>query len=380
MASTWTLAAELELRHSALAQSLFALEHSLDVGFARSQARCGSHTGQMAAEVAAAVASLWTQYPLARDCIELLVSARAHYRPDQMEHLLHPDAISLPNGGRTSLRAVLIDLQKQVDDAAEGAARLADRARRAMSSLDTITADFGALVDRATAIGAELDVEIMEARRRLDRAGAAIAADPTATVDIGAQLDGAMETVRRRVERLEQQRATLPATLAAAHAQLAEIRWLVGQGAEARAEVTEKISRPKGLCPPLDPAALEHGDRALQPWLDRIDEQTAAGCWQGAAAGLEQWQRLAARWRDGARHALDANRHPLARRNELRGLLQASQARAAASGRAEEPRLTALGRAADEALHLAPCDLTLAEARVHAYVTALRGGSEGNRP
>ena len=373
-------AAAVEGRLSQLAQSLYTAESSPELAFVRSQRDVGGRTGQMASELMRALDEIWMHYPLARDVVQQLGSAVGLARWGEATRLLRPDVIDLPIGARTGAADLLGSLQDQLDQAVVGAARLAERARRAMSSLDTVTADFAAMVDRATAIGADLDVEILEARRRLDRAAAAIAADPTAVVDIAAQLDGAMETVRLRVERLEQQRATLPAALEAAHAQLAEIRGLVARGAEARTEVTEKISDPKGLCPPLDPTALERGDRALQPWLTRIDEQAAAGCWQAAAAGLEQWQRLAARWLDGARHALDANRHPLARRAELRGLLQASQARATAAGRAEEPRLTGLGRAADEALHLAPCDLALAEARVHAYVTALRDGWEGNRP
>ena len=372
------LSAAAEGRLSQLAQSLYTTEASPDLAFVRSQKDGGGRTGQTASELLRAMDEVWTHYPLARDVVQHLLSSVERARWDDARWLLRPDVITLPTGATVGVADLLVGLQERLDQAAIGAARLADGARRAMSSLDSVTATFGGLVERATALGAELDVEILEARRRLDRAAAAVAADPT--VDLAAQLDGAIQTVRRRVALLEQQRSSLPAALEAAWSQLEEIRRLVAHGAQAQAQAREKVSKSEELCEPLDPAGLERGDRGLQPWLTRIDEQAAAGSWQAAAAGLEQWQRLAARWLTSARHVLDVNRHPVVRRNELRGLLQASQARAAASGLAEDLRLTGLAGAADEALHRAPCDLELAEASVRAYVTALRAGPERNRP
>lgn len=371
-------ASQLELEHSHLAQSLYALEDSPDVGFVRAASGCGGPTGRKAADIVSAITEIWTQYLPARDRVQQLVSAAAARRHGVVERLWRPDVVTLPQGMTTTARALLVDLQRQVDEATASAAGLASEARRAMTGLDTVTATFAGLVKRAVALGAEHDVEIVEARRRLARAVAAAADEPTTSAP--PQLGEAIEAARRRVDQLELQHATLPAALAAAHAQLDEIRRLVPSGAEALAEARKKIGPSAGLRKPLDPAGLEGGERALQPWLAQLDAHAAARRWQAAAAGLEQWQQRAATWLTDARDVLTANRSPVVRRDELRGLLAACQARAAASGRAEDPDLIDLGRAADDALHRAPCDLGQAEARVLAYASALRAGGEANRP
>ena len=69
----------------------------------------------------------------------------------------------------------------------------------------------------------------------------------------------------------------------------------------------------------------------------------------------------------------------LATRNELRGRLDAYQAKALRRGFGEDPALTPLYEAAKAALYTAPCDLTAARAAVGAYQDALtttmtRGG------
>ena len=71
---------------------------------------------------------------------------------------------------------------------------------------------------------------------------------------------------------------------------------------------------------------------------------------------------------------LAANRGPLDRRSELRGLLAAYAAKAAATGQAEERALSDLHDAAHEALHVAPCDLDAAAALVARYGDAVRTG------
>lgn len=370
-------AGQLELEHSHLAQSLYGLENSPDVGFVRAAVGCGGPTGREAAGIATAIAEIWTRYLPVRDRAQQLVTA-ATRRPGVVERLWRPGAVTLPRGRTTTVRALLVDLQRQVDDAAASATRLASRARRAMASLDAVTATFVDLVERAAALGAEHDVEIAEARRRLERAVAAAADEPTAGPPT--QLAEAVETARRRVEQLERQRVTLPVDLATAHAQLDEIRRLVTSGAEATTEARDKVGGSAVLCEPLDPAGLDRGERALQPWLAQLEAQASAGRWPAAAAGLEQWQQLATSWLAGARHVLATNRSPVVRRNELRGLLAACQARAAAAGRAEDPELVDLGGIADDELHRAPCDLEQAEARVHAYAAVLRAGPKANRP
>ena len=67
-----------------------------------------------------------------------------------------------------------------------------------------------------------------------------------------------------------------------------------------------------------------------------------AGRWKAAAGELDRWRRDADRWLADARRVAAANGAPVARRNELRGLLQAFRAKSLAMGRAEDPELVGL--------------------------------------
>ncbi len=365
-----------EARLSHLGSTLYTLESSLDLSFVRARARAGGGPGHPACEVEAALAQVWVQYPLARDHVQRLVGAAAAGRRREVQHLLGGDAITMPAGGSVSVGRLLDLLQRQVDEVGERAAELAECARQALLLLDSSTAAVVALLERAKAVGADHDVEVTEAQRELDRA-VAVVADGGA-VDPEGRLPAAIDAARTRLELLERQWETLPAQLVGARAQLEEIRRLIRSGADAWAEARQKISEPADLCEPLDPSGLECSDRGLQPWLARIEDQATSGRWPAAAASVEQWQKLAQRWLAGAHHVLGADSAPLLHRNELRGLVQAWQARAAASGRAEEPRLIDLGSAAEDSLYVAPCDLVVAEARVHAYIAALRNNPPGD--
>ncbi|HEV8296604.1 MAG TPA: hypothetical protein VGQ20_04905, partial [Acidimicrobiales bacterium] len=66
------------------------------------------------------------------------------------------------------------------------------------------------------------------------------------------------------------------------------------------------------------------------------------------------------------------NRAPLARRDELRGLLASYRAKAGDVGVAEDPRIAALTRAAHQQLHTAPTDLARAEQLIAELAVALR--------
>jgi len=361
--------AQLHEQLSQLAQSLYASESSLDVGFVRGQAGSGGATGRVASELAATVADVWAQYLLVRECADQLAAAVAARRTIEVQRLLANDAITLPSGVRSGAEDLVLSLQRQIDGATVAAARLAFGARCALAKLDAATTELAGLIARAATIGAEHDPEITTARDQLDRAAAAIATDPAS--EPAGDVDAPIHAVRARLEVLEQQRATLTAALSSARSRLDQIRSMMARGADALAEATAKIALPCGLLQPCDPAALAGDGPALEPWLDRIEHRASTHRWVAAVTALEHWNQLADAWCTRAEQVLLANRATLEQRSELRGLLQASQARAGAEGRAEEVDLLALGQAAEDALYVAPCDLDVANGCVRAYVAAL---------
>jgi hypothetical protein len=197
-----------------------------------------------------------------------------------------------------------------------------------------------------------------------------------ATLEVDA-LDPLIAAAKERVGSLEQHRDALPRMLAAAATQLVEVEQAVAAGASAFARARDRISSPIGLVQPLDLAG--QGDRALRPWLARIQERADADDWETAYKGLTSWQSVADAWLANARSVVTANAAPVRRRNELRGLLDAYRAKAVVRGRAEDEGLALLHTAARDALFIAPCSLKEAERRVRDYVEAVNAVATGSQ-
>jgi hypothetical protein len=184
-----------------------------------------------------------------------------------------------------------------------------------------------------------------------------------------------MAAARARVAGLERARTGLPGELAAAAARLDEIDRLVACAADARALAHEKIASPAGLLDPVDP-----GGRPLRPWLAQIRQQADGGAWDAAASALASWTQAADAMLASAQRVAAANAAPVARRNELRGLIDAYRAKALAYGRDEDGQLARMHAAAKEALYTAPCQLAEAERLVHDYLAAVNAAAGGREP
>ena len=111
----------------------------------------------------------------------------------------------------------------------------------------------------------------------------------------------------------------------------------------------------------------------LEARLAALGKLRAAGRWARLAAELDIVEAEAAaatqRYRDAQRAAAAL----VGRRDELRGLLDAYQAKAARLGAAEDTELTKLYEQAHDPLWTAPCDLAAAAAAVTRYQRAILG-------
>jgi hypothetical protein len=131
----------------------------------------------------------------------------------------------------------------------------------------------------------------------------------------------------------------------------------------ARQQVAAKILA--GPLPGPPPVA------GLTSRLAGLDAIKAAGRWARLAAELEALRQQAAAAAQGCRGAQQAALALLERRDELRGLLEAYQARAARLGAAEDSQLAVLEQRARELLWTAPCDLSAAGQAVTDYQQAV---------
>ena len=368
------VAKQLDISLSETAGGLYDLDNSADVVFVRGQADAGNGT---AVGLVTSLGLAWERYALAKDAVDRLDAALAARDHGAVDELLGPTAVGLPDGTSLSVALLLEDIDLRIDHLGQDVGRIAAAARQAVGRLDVAHTAFGDLLARAGALGAADDVELTRARAAIDQATVAIAADPAAAADLG-DLDRLLHAAADRVEALERAHKELPDRLVRASGLLHDIEVLVARGAQALADARAKIAAPVGLVPAVDLAA--DGDRALGPWLGRIRDQAAAGAGaeeEAASAALDAWQAAADTRLADARRVATANAAPLARRNELRGLLDAYRAKAVASGGDEDGHLARLHAAAEDVLFTAPCDLAAAENLVQDYVGAVNAMARG---
>jgi len=340
-----------------LAQALYQIDASPELALVRDRDQLRDRSAKVAEEAAGLVDGLWTRYPQLSEAGEQIEAALGRGDRDGVSKLLQ--------GAAPLLRTLEADAER----ASTLIGQLAAAWRNAVPRLDALRARLAQAAATADALGMPGDPELAAARTVVDDVTAEATADP-----LGAKLDDAdrlVERVEQRLSDLARTRAGLGGDLDAAAKQLDELAGLLVAGRGAREAAEARIVDPGGLVAPMDPSELDTGDRALRPWLARIRAQAGAGAWPAAAKGLEQWREEADALGARATAVAAANRAPLERRNDLRGLLDAFRAKAAVLGLAEDPALTARYRSAREALYAYRCDVRRAETLVREYGRAI---------
>lgn len=355
--------------------------------------QAGGLTGSSAVPAAAAAEALerlWSLLPSVRTQLDRVDEEAAKgRRADEalIRHLLNDavvslDAVTIPASLRTatgpastaSALTVADAMNLMVADyavAADVVGRIGAAWRDGLPLVDTARFQIDALV---ADIGPFPEADA--ARAAVDAATAAAAGDPLALGALLPPLRRALETAEQAQRTLHQRRAGLQAELVAAAEQLDRIDRTIRDGAVALDTARQKVADPPGLLAPLDPVTvLDAPPRGLRPWLARVQD-TVQTDWRAAVNGLVAWRTMADGVEAGAVRILTANEAPVARRNELRGLLGGLAAKAGAAGRAEDPELARLHRAARELLSVAPCDLPAAAEAVDAFRAAVNRQEE----
>ena len=177
--------------------------------------------------------------------------------------------------------------------------------------------------------------------------------------------------VAARAADISRLRADAQQRIAVAAAAVAAVRAAREDAASARERAEAKIAA-AGLPPPADAAGLEAR-------LAALDKLRAAGRWARLSAELDTIEAESATATQRCQEAQRAAEALLGRRDELRGLLGAYQAKAARLGGAENTELSTLYSQAQDLLWTAPCDLDASAAAVTRYQRAI-GGLGGGQP
>ena len=178
--------------------------------------------------------------------------------------------------------------------------------------------------------------------------------------------------VAARAADIARLRADAERRIAAAAAAVAAVTAAREDAAAARERAEAKIAAAGGLPPPA-------GGAGLEARLAALGTLRAAGRWARLAAELDTIEAEAATAAQRCRETQRAAEALLARRDELRGLLGAYQAKAARLGAAENTELSTLYLQAQDLLWTAPCDLDASAAAVMGYQRAI-GGLGGGQP
>jgi hypothetical protein len=199
------------------------------------------------------------------------------------------------------------------------------------------------------------------ARERLSELTEKLSKDPlSVSSEEVADLERSLQAFRGDLDSLDELRHEIATQLADARELLDEFRDVAQEGADAHRQALAKIAAP-AIHEPLSV------DVALESQLEDVERIARHGAWREARAVLGQWTARARSLLEQARRIARENSAPIEARNELRGLLDACQAKAARLGLIEDPWLAGMFEQAHDSLYTAPTDLVRASELVHRY-------------
>ncbi|MGE5655502.1 MAG: hypothetical protein ACM37W_02590 [Actinomycetota bacterium] len=191
-----------------------------------------------------------------------------------------------------------------------------------------------------------------------------IESDPlSAKADFAREIQPLILRVKTTLSVLVQQRNQIQNDLVTAHQLLNQLIELHRQAEIAFAESQEKVVDHSMLKTPLKPEQID----ALSQWLARLEIKFSEGLLNPVRVGLENWTLKARESVATEEKAYAANQAPLDMRMELRGRLEALQAKALGRGLAEDAILSELAEAAKKLLYSRPTPLEQAADLITQY-------------
>ncbi len=293
--------------------------------------------------------------------------------------LLHVDERSLAqrgllDAGQTNVRSTIEHLLAQMREAYEpirdGVAAVDQVWTEVVPRTDSGATTLQRLQAEADRLGLrEPTLSVLD--RRLSEVRSALAEDPLSlSGTFAADLETLVGDATRQMASIARGYDELDGDIAATETQLAELRVLRNRAAAAHTQSSTKIKRADNLVHTPDVAIID-GAGGLASLADAI-RADASSNWQQKRQQLDAWMAKTIALREQLTRAYDLNVAPLRKRDELRGLLAAYWAKAAALGRAEEASLSDLHDDAHNELFTSPTDLDRASMLVGTFGTALR--------
>jgi hypothetical protein len=343
------------------------------------------------ASALAALQELWTHYALLSEMIDRACALRATVSwlmPSrdtlaEIETMLRGPSIKLPPTATPLARRGLLSAAEVTEAVTPGRlmeamARSFETARdavvaveaawdRAAAILGALEVEAAAIAELAASLGEGMPPEVAQARRKAAELQALTDTDPLAASAAATEAEGLLKAARTRLEQAVQARDRVRADLAEARRLWQALQDTHRRAHAAVAERKLKVLAECECSPPSD----EEQFNALGAWLDRLDTTAQKGGWKAVGVGLANWTRAARACLSQDEAAFEASDRLLRQRRDLRGLLGALKAKAAAVGRAEDPEASALAAEAWRLLHTRPSPLDRAQELVRDYEARL---------
>ncbi len=246
---------------------------------------------------------------------------------------------------------------------------------RLESTLAGAEAKTKSLQKLADSLGMNLG-ELSAARQQIAALKARVESDPLGvSTNLDREIVPLILQAKTTVEQLVKQRHQLQEKFILGHELLKQLVELQLSATAAFTESQEKIVDCSSIRTPLAQEKID----ALSQWLTRLETKFAEGLLQPVTVGLENWIAKAKEYVLMEEEAFTANKAPLETRKELRGRLDALQAKAIARGLVEDAALVELAETARQLLYTRPTPLARAKELVCQYEIRLNSGRSGER-
>jgi hypothetical protein len=254
----------------------------------------------------------------------------------------------------TAAFQVAKDVVVAVETARSHLAAQLTRAQTEMRSLQTL----------ADSLGIRTSNELAVAQQNLLDFGDRIICDPLGVSDeFEREIEPIIIRSRQYLEEIARQKASVKQELSQAHQLLQNLIHLNQQHQTIFAEYQEKITEAATRSQPLADEQIE----ALNQWLARLEIKFKEGIFQPVKIGLQNWRVRTQEYLSAQQQAYTDNQTALEMRQELRGRLQALQAKALAKGMAENEQLSQIAQQAKQLLYTRPTPLEQAIQLVSEY-------------
>jgi hypothetical protein len=282
---------------------------------------------------------------------------------------------------RLSLAAAVREMRRSFDGVGDVVAGAESVWNETADGLSEIGAELDAAEQQLGDTGDdEAAAALAAARDELGRLRDLLNADPLALWQGGSVDTARLGRLRKqaaaaaaRAAEIARVRADAQRRIAAAAAAVSAASAAFADAVAARDRAAARIAAAELPPPPAEAVGLDVR-------LAALDKLKAAGRWGRLAEELDTIEAQAAAAGQRCRDTQQAAAALLDRRNELRGLLDAYQIKAARLGAAEDSELSRLYDQAHELLWTAPCDLAAAAAAVTRYQQATLALSGRRQP